>query len=98
MNEHPPPSTAILLINLGGPDSLDSVRPFLCNLFSDPDIMGQNRLLLKPLAIFISRKRAPAVKKYYSLIGGKSPLLELTRRQGGAVNKVLAGWGYWKVF
>ncbi|MBI5039526.1 MAG: ferrochelatase, partial [Nitrospirae bacterium] len=98
MTEHPPPSTAILLINLGGPDSLDSVRPFLCNLFSDPDIMGQNRLLLKPLAWFISRKRAPAVQKYYTLIGGKSPLLELTRRQGEALNKVLAPHGRFEVF
>jgi len=98
MTEHPPPSTAILLINLGGPDSLDSVRPFLCNLFSDPDIMGQNRLLLKPLAWFISRKRSPAVQKYYTLIGGKSPLLELTRQQGDALNKALVPHGRFKVF
>ena len=98
MTEHPPPSTAILLINLGGPDSLDSVRPFLCNLFSDPDIMGQNRLLLKPLSWFISRKRAPAVQKYYSLIGGKSPILELTRQQGEALNKALAPHGHFEVF
>jgi len=97
MTEHPP-STAILLINLGGPDSLDSVRPFLCNLFSDPDIMGQNRLLLKPLAWFISRKRSPAVQKYYTLIGGKSPLLELTRQQGDALNKALVPHGRFKVF
>jgi len=98
MTEHPPPSTAILLINLGGPDSLDSVRPFLCNLFSDPDIMGQNRLLLKPLAWFISRKRAPAVQKYYTLIGGKSPLLELTRQQGDALSKALASHGRFEIF
>lgn len=91
-------STAVLLINLGGPDSLDSVEPFLYNLFSDPDIMGYNRLILKPLAKFISRRRTPVVKGYYSLIGGKSPILELTMRQGKALEKALSAYGGYQVF
>ncbi len=78
-------STAVLLINLGGPDSLDAVEPFLYNLFSDPDIMGYNRFILKPLARFISRKRSPQVREYYKLIGGRSPILELTHQQAEAL-------------
>lgn len=93
-----PTSTAILLINLGGPDSLDAVEPFLYNLFSDPDIMGYNRFILKPLAKFISRKRTPVVRGYYSLIGGKSPILELTVRQGEALEKALSSYGRYQVF
>lgn len=94
----PPPSTAILLINLGGPDSLDAVEPFLYNLFSDPDIMGHNRLILKPLAKLISRRRAPLVKGFYSLIGGKSPIVELTECQGKALEKALSSYGRYQVF
>lgn len=93
-----PSATAILLINLGGPDSLDSVEPFLYNLFSDSDIMGYSSLILKPLAKFISKKRAPLVKGYYSLIGGKSPILELTIRQGKALERVLSAHGNFAVF
>ncbi len=97
MTDHPP-STAILLINLGGPDSLDSVEPFLHNLFSDPDIMGYNRFLLGPMAKFLSQKRGPAVRKYYSLIGGKSPILGLTLRQGEALQEALSPCGRFAVF
>jgi len=93
-----PYSTAILLINLGGPDSLESVEPFLFNLFSDPDIMGYNRILLKPLAKFISKRRSPVVRGYYSLIGGKSPILELTRQQAEALQKALPDSDRFKVF
>lgn len=92
------PTTGVLLINLGGPDSLDSVKPFLYNLFSDPDIMGLNRILLKPLAWTLARRRAPAVKKYYSLIGGKSPIVKLTMQQGKALEKALAPHGGFMVF
>src|SRR3990167_6688903 len=93
-----PYSTAILLINLGGPESLESVEPFLFNLFSDPDIMGYNRILLKPLAKFISKRRSPVVRGYYSLIGGKSPILELTRQQAEALQKALPDSDRFKVF
>ncbi|MEK6538761.1 MAG: ferrochelatase [Nitrospirota bacterium] len=60
------PTTAVLLINMGGHDSLEAVEPFLYNLFSDPDIMGYNKVLnplLKPLARYIARKRTPKAKK-----------------------------------
>ena len=64
--------TAVVLFNLGGPDSLDSVQPFLENLFNDPDIF---RLpFQKTLARYISVKRAPKVIKEYELICGKSPI------------------------
>ncbi|MBI5756222.1 MAG: ferrochelatase [Nitrospirae bacterium] len=95
------PTTAVLLINLGGPDSLDSVEPFLYNLFSDPDIMGYNRVLnplLRPLARYIARKRTPQVKKYYSMIGGKSPIVKLTMQQGKALEDALSAYGNIWVF
>lgn len=71
---------AVVLFNLGGPDSLDAVEPFLFNLFSDKDIFklpfGQ-----KIFAKIISSKRAPKVQKEYELIGGKSPINEWTEIQ-----------------
>ncbi|HED37727.1 MAG TPA: ferrochelatase, partial [Ignavibacteria bacterium] len=63
--------TAIVLLNLGGPDSLDAVQPFLENLFNDRDIFKLP--FQKSLARYISKKRAPKVKKQYEAIGGKSP-------------------------
>ena len=72
--------TAVALFNLGGPDSLDAIQPFLYNLFSDPDIfkipIGQ-----KFFASIISKRRAPNVKEEYELIGGKSPINEWTEKQ-----------------
>ena len=71
---------AVVLFNLGGPDSLDAVEAFLFNLFSDKDIFklpfGQ-----KLFAKIISSKRAPKVQKEYELIGGKSPINEWTEIQ-----------------
>lgn len=94
----------VLLLNMGGPDSLSAVRPFLYNLFSDPYIanfgLGQ-----KPLAWLISVVRAEKVKKAYKQIGGKSPLKEITLAQAKALEKalgqeftVLAGMRYWHPF
>lgn len=72
--------TAVVLMNLGGPDSLDAIEPFLFNLFSDPDIfkipIGQ-----KLFAKIISSRRAPKVAEEYKLIGGKSPINEWTEIQ-----------------
>lgn len=72
--------TGVVLLNLGGPDSLEAVEPFLYNLFRDPDIFniptGQ-----KLFAKFISRFRAPKVQEEYKLIGGKSPINEWTEIQ-----------------
>lgn len=63
---------AVILFNLGGPDSLDAVQPFLENLFNDPDIFKLP--FQKQFAKFLSTRRAPKVQKEYELIGGKSPL------------------------
>jgi ferrochelatase len=75
--------TGLVLLNMGGPDSLRAVRPFLYNLFSDRDLiqLPAGALLQKPFAFVISRLRAPKVKLNYASIGGKSPLLEWTVKQ-----------------
>lgn len=82
--------TAILLLQMGGPDSLDAVEPFLLNLFSDRDIIKIGPAFLQPLiARFIVRRRAPKVEKYYQRIGGKSPIRELTEAQAAALEQTL---------
>ena len=76
---------AVVLFNLGGPDSLDSVQRFLFNLFHDPAIIGMPQPMRWLLAHLISRRRTPVAREIYTLIGGKSPLLELTREQAAAL-------------
>ena len=85
------PRPAVVLLNLGGPDSLAAVRPFLYNLFSDPDIfrLPLARLTQKPFAGLVSRRRAPEAAKGYAAIGGKSPLLAHTRAQAHALQEAL---------
>jgi len=75
--------TGLVLLNMGGPDSLRAVRPFLYNLFSDRELiqLPAGALLQKPFAWLISRVRAPKVRLNYASIGGKSPLLEWTDKQ-----------------
>lgn len=72
--------TAVVLFQLGGPDSISTIEPFLYNLFQDPDIfkipIGQ-----KFFAKMISKRRAPKVAEEYELIGGKSPINEWTEIQ-----------------
>lgn len=86
--------TAILLLQMGGPDSLDAVEPFLYNLFSDRDIIRIGPALLQPLiARFISRRRSRKVIEYYRQIGGNSPLRWLTEQQAAELERVL-GDGY----
>ena len=80
---------AVILFNLGGPDSLDAVEPFLFNLFNDPAILGLPRILRYPLAKLISKRRTPVAKAIYEEMGGKSPILEETDRQAKAIEKVL---------
>ena len=82
---------AVVLCNLGGPDSLESVRPFLINLFSDPDIFRLPLAFLtqRPFAALIARRRAPAAAKGYAAIGGKSPILEFTNAQAAALARGL---------
>jgi ferrochelatase len=82
--------TAVLLLQMGGPDSLDAVEPFLLNLFSDRDIIRVGPAVLQPLiARFIVRRRAPKVAGYYERIGGKSPIRELTEAQARALQERL---------
>jgi protoporphyrin/coproporphyrin ferrochelatase len=81
----------VVLFQLGGPDSLDAVQPFLNNLFCDPDIIDLPFAFLfrKRLAKFISTKRAPKVQALYKRIGSRSPILKLTNRQARALEKEL---------
>ena len=99
----------VLLLNLGGPDELDDVRPFLFNLFSDPEII---RLpfpwMQKPLAWFISSSRARKSQENYKQIGGGSPLRRITEEQAEALcdhlqadghdASVYVGMRYWHPF
>jgi ferrochelatase len=107
-----PRRLGIVLMQFGGPDSLEAVEPFLFELFNDPDIfeLPFGPRFQKWLAGQISRRRAPGVAKKYGEIGGKSPIVELTNRQIDALrasllvthpelnaNIYLAG-RYWKPF
>src|SRR3984893_62301 len=73
----------IVLFQLGGPDSLEAVEPFLLNLFLDPDIipMGPLGFLRRPLAKLISSRRSIPVAGKYAEIGRRSPIGLLTERQ-----------------
>ena len=80
---------AVVLLNLGGPDGPDTVRPFLFNLFSDPAVLRLPGLIRWPLAWFIAAKRTREAKQGYDRIGGGSPLLETTRHQAAALQAAL---------
>jgi ferrochelatase len=82
----------IVMFQLGGPDSLDAVEPFLLNLFLDPDIipMGPLGFLRRPLAKLISSHRSVPVRGKYAEIGGRSPIGTLTERQRGALVEALS--------
>ncbi len=80
---------AIILFNLGGPDSLKAVQPFLRNLFSDPAIITLPSWLRLPLANFIARRRTPKALGIYEQIGGGSPILGQTEAQARALEEVL---------
>ena len=89
---------AVILFNLGGPDKLESVEPFLFNLFNDPAIISIPTLFRYPLAKFISKRRAPITKNIYKEIGNKSPILELTRRQAKSLEENLLKKGDYRCF
>jgi protoporphyrin/coproporphyrin ferrochelatase len=76
---------AIILFNLGGPDKIRNVEPFLFNLFNDPAILNLPIFLRYPLAKLISKRRAPIAKKIYEELGGSSPILKLTKEQSKAL-------------
>jgi len=80
---------AIVLYNLGGPDRLQAVEPFLYNLFMDPAIIDAPQPFRWLLAKLISKRRAPYAQEIYKHIGGKSPLLELTNAQADALQTKL---------
>ena len=99
----------IVLFQLGGPDSLDAVEPFLHNLFSDPDIipMGPLGFLRRPLARFIAKRRSVPVRARYAMIGRRSPIGLLTERQRVKLTAALSPYldpvivtamRYWKPF
>ena len=101
----------VLLLNLGGPETLEDVQPVLFNLFADDSIIrlpAAARFLQRPLAQLISTLRAPKSAEGYRAIGGGSPLLRITMEQAAALEKALAARGtdarvyvgmrYWKPF
>ncbi|MFZ6016180.1 MAG: ferrochelatase [Nitrospirota bacterium] len=80
----------VILLNLGGPDSLQAVRPFLYNLFSDRQIIQLGPpFMQKPLAWLISSIRSKKTEQFYSFIGGKSPILNITIAQAKALEESL---------
>jgi len=104
MDEHK--KIAVVLFQLGEPDSLAAVEPFLYNLFSDPDIIALplGRFARLPLARLIASARAKKLRNAYAAIGGKSPIGDLTRRQARALElelrkeidaKVFVAMRYW---
>lgn len=99
----------VLLLNLGGPDQLEDVGPFLFNLFSDPEIIRiPFPSLQKPLAWLISTLRTNKSQANYQQIGGGSPLRQITEAQAqaleeqlqvkGQASQVYIGMRYWHPF
>ncbi|MHB1050357.1 MAG: ferrochelatase [Bacteroidota bacterium] len=87
---------AVVILQLGGPDKLESVEPFLYNLFVDPDIIDIPGAFLfrKSLARLISSKRAPKVQELYKQIGNRSPILKQTKLQANRLAESLLAQGY----
>ncbi len=85
----------VVLFQLGGPDTLAAIEPFLYNLFCDPDIIDFPfaRIGRKPLAKLISTTRARKVQHHYATIGGGSPIRRFTERQARALEEELASRG-----
>ena len=83
--------TAVITSNMGGPDSLEAVEPYLINIFSDPDIVDIPfpGFLRKRFARWLAEKRSPESREIYSKIGGKTPLTEITKHQAGLLEKAL---------
>ena len=101
----------VLLLNLGGPETLDDVQPFLYNLFADPDIIRlppPAQFLQPAIAQLVSTLRAPKSREGYEAIGGGSPLRKITEEQARALEEALDRKGapartyvamrYWKPF
>jgi ferrochelatase len=89
------PHTGVLLLNLGGPDSLEAVEPYLVNLFSDPFLirLPLRGFLRRWFARWVARRRAPHARELYRQIGGRSPIEPLTEAQARRLEEEL-GVGY----
>ena len=109
MSNNPKKRVGIVLFQLGGPDSLDNVEPFLRNLFLDPDIipLGPVNFIRGPLARYIAKKRCVPVAQRYAMIGRRSPIGILTERQRSKLVAALQPYidpvavtamRYWKPF
>ena len=84
---------AVVLFNLGGPDSLASVEPFLRNLFSDPAVIGLPTPFRQIAAALAAKRRAPVAREIYAKLGGASPIVAETIKQGEALDAVLISRG-----
>jgi len=89
---------AVILFNLGGPDKLENVEPFLFNLFNDPAIISIPSIIRYPLAKFLSKRRAAIAKNIYREIGNRSPILEFTQDQAKSLENSLLKKGNYKCF
>lgn len=85
--------TAVVLLNLGGPDRIEAVKPFLFNLFYDPAITELAAPFRWLFAKLITAKRLKDVQANYRIMGGKTPLLEETEAQARALDRALAADG-----
>lgn len=81
---------AIVLFNLGGPDAPESVRPFLVNLFTDPAILRVPGFIRPWLGKLIAWRRTKPAQENYAVLGGRSPLRELTEEQASSLEAALA--------
>ncbi|MBF0541968.1 MAG: ferrochelatase [Nitrospirae bacterium] len=91
--------TGVILLNLGGPDNLQSVKPFLYNLFSDREIIKLGpKFLQRQIAWLISTLRAGKSISMYKQIGGGSPILEITKSQGRRLEEYIASSLGYKVY
>lgn len=86
-----PRRIAVVLFNLGGPDSLAAVQPFLFNLFNDRNIINLPQPFRWALAKLISSRRTPVAAHVYQQMGGRSPILPNTEAQGAALEALLTG-------
>jgi len=89
---------AIVLLNLGGPDTLNSVEPFLKNFFMDPAIIGAPLPIRWMVSRLIAKRRGPIAREIYAHLGGGSPILKNTRDQAAGLEAELTDLGETKVF
>eukprot|EP00406_Dinophysis_acuminata_P073800 CAMPEP_0179258918 /NCGR_PEP_ID=MMETSP0797-20121207/25559_1 /TAXON_ID=47934 /ORGANISM="Dinophysis acuminata, Strain DAEP01" /LENGTH=361 /DNA_ID=CAMNT_0020966957 /DNA_START=51 /DNA_END=1136 /DNA_ORIENTATION=- len=91
MGSTPKVKRAVVLLNLGGPTSMDEVRPFLFSLFNDPATIDLPNPFRYLLATLLSSSRYKEASKIYETLGGKSPLLEETQKQADALSNLFEG-------